>query len=95
MTTIPEHITQQAIETARAYNRDWENGVDIIEAALLAAEQRGREMEREECAKFCEEHEVGTSTREGQVVTPAPHNRLYLHAGDAYAAAIRSRTTEG
>lgn len=43
MTTIPEHITQRAIETARAYNRDWENGVEIIEQALLAAEKRGRE----------------------------------------------------
>lgn len=52
MTTIPEHITQQAIETARTYNRDWENGVEIIEQALLAAEKRGRE----EAAKIADKY---------------------------------------
>lgn len=81
MTTIPEHITQRAIETARAYNRDWENGVEIIEQALLAAEKRGREEERERCAKLCE----GLSW---QIDLSPDHVRARRPAD--YAAAIRS-----
>jgi hypothetical protein len=87
---IPDRIWEEARQLRNVVNWTSNASVEAIAMFLLAAEKRGREEERERCAKFCEEHEVGTSTREGQIVTRAPHNRLYLHAGDAYAAAIRS-----
>jgi hypothetical protein len=40
---LPEWAIKQAIVVAKAYNRDWENGVDIIATALVSAVKAERE----------------------------------------------------
>jgi len=60
MTTIPDEIMEQAREAYANLPIIWdgqdEQGcIDIIASALLAAEKRGEEMERERCARIVDE----------------------------------------
>lgn len=88
MTTIPERIREEAQRIAElanecCYRMDGyeENIREQVEQALLAAEKRGREEERERCAKLCE----GLSW---QIDLSPDHVRARRPAD--YAAVIRS-----
>lgn len=107
MSEIPDRITTEAANLFWQIAKDApttdENGDacysvsvarEIISAALLAAEQRGREMEREECAKEVTSlaacfavHSQNPSKSEGVAEICRINERML----DGLAAAIRSR----
>ncbi len=89
MTTIPERIQAEAIQIAEDVRHRWRAlGTDLnndeptwlpIAQALLAAEKRGREEERERCAVFLERFDPGDD-----------NCRSVPAALDAASSAIRS-----
>jgi hypothetical protein len=104
MTSIPERIAQEAravyASSPIKVIGDLEAGslINHFAKALLAAEQRGREMEREECAQFV----TSCSARFGvQSQNPTRSESVadICHIFDGYlrgvAALIRLRSKQG
>lgn len=67
--------------------------IERLRSAILAAEQRGAEMEREQCAALCSGH-IEVVGSKGRWLERHEILNEEVHAGLTYAAAIRNRTGE-
>ena len=94
MTPIPERILEEAYRLAKASifhgGVDWAAG-DIAKA-LAAAEQRGREMEREECGKLICEWDSPSALQLAAGEMTAQESRTVRAVLRGALARIRSRS---
>lgn len=86
--TATQHVAQMPVRSQRA----WNHAKTVIARAIMAAEKRGEEREREACADYHDEkaaeHEAIREIARGSLIT---HHRRMVRAHLNSAAAIRNR----